>query len=770
MAKRKASTPTDAPVKDSDFLTTALSRWRTVDTAEEPMRKEGQIDLEFLDLKQWDADIVRDRGDSRPCLTIDQIGEPYRQLVGQQRQAKPAIQINPVDNGADIDTAEVFQGLIRHIEVTGGAKAARDEAFKGIVGPGWSYYRIITDYDYDQSDVKPGEDGTLPPYLLDQCIKYQAIENPFTVFRDPACPLHEPEKARFCFIVEDVPTEEFKRKWPNAAATSAEAFAASGLTLPEWYPENSVRVADYFYVEESKGQHVVLLQDGRVVPAEFAPPNVPVIARRFLTKRVVKLAKITGAEILEGNEVGEGEKPTEGRKWEGSYIPVIPMYGESIVVNGKRTLRGIVRPARDAQRSYNYQVSELVYELALSPKSKIIMAEGQDEGYEDMYKNAPTTAFPALKYVPKAFGGELLPPPQVAHFTDATKIQALTVAINQFKADLRSTLSFYDPSDPSRKNADQSGKAILARQQSMDAGSVNYKDNFGQALLYEGKVLLDLIPKIYNRPGRILRIVGLEDETQTEEVVYGQPRKSKNNKAKRGVAGIFQWGAARFDVTVSIGASYTTRRQEAADWQLELMKVLPPQMAAAMAPITVRNMDGPGNREIADRLDRTLPPQIKGDDGEADPQAMQAQLAQMQQKQQQDGQVIQMLQEHIKTEQVKQQATVMASREKAAADVQKAQVEASRDVTLQRMKDATAIAVATINARAKGVISDNELELDRVALAHEAAMNAADAAHEQQMAAMQHEQALEQGEAGVQGQLAVGQQAADLAPQPGAEA
>lgn len=755
MVKRKADSEADAT-----FLQTALSRWRTVDTAEGggkgSMRYEGQVDLQFLNLQQWDPDVEAARGDSRPCLTIDQIGEPYRQLVGQQRQAKPSIQINPVDNGADLDTAEVFQGLIRHIEITGGAKAARDEAFKSVVAAGWGYYRILTDYDYDQSE--PGQDGTLSASTFDQCIKYQAIENPFVVFRDPACPLHEPEKARFCFVVEDVPLDEFKRKWPSALATSAEAFAATGVQTPEWYPENSVRVADYYYVEETAGQHVVLLEDGRVVSVEFAPPNVAVLAHRRTVKRTVKLAKITGAQILEGNEVAEGEQPTEGRVWPGQYIPVIPMYGESLVVDGKRTLRGIVRPARDAQRSYNYQVSELVYELALAPKSKVIMAEGQDEGYEDMWRDAPSKAFPTLKYKPTGFGGERDPAPQVAHFTDATKIQALTVAINQFKSDLRSTLSFYDASDPNRKNADQSGRAILARQQSMDAGSVNYKDNYGQALLFEGRVLLDLIPKIYNRPGRILRIVGLEDETKTDEVAYGQPRKKKagTGEAARGIPGIFQWGAGRFDVTVSVGASYTTRRQEAADWQLELMKVLPPQMAAAMAPIAVRNMDGPGHREIADRLDRTLPPQIRGEEEPGDPQAMRQQLQQMQQQGQEMATVIQGLQEAIKTEQVKAQASVQIARDKAAADVQTAQMAAEAAIQLQAMKDATALAVAKINAATKGLVSANEMEVESLALAHEAAMAAADARHGQMMAAQDHDRALELGEA--QGQQALAQQ------------
>lgn len=748
MARRKKADDTPQEPKDQAFLVTAMNQWRTADTAEGggagSMRYEGTLDLKFLNLQQWDENDERDRlAENKPTLVIDQIGEPYRQLVGQQRQARPAIQINPVDNGADQDTADVFQGLIRHIETTGGAKAARDEAFKGAVGPGWGYYRIITEYEYDQSD--PAKQ--MGPELFDQCIKYQPIENQFTVFRDPSCPLHEPDKARFCFVVEDVPLDTFKEKWPEAKATSTEAFQATGLEMPEWYPEGSVRVADYFYVEEVPGAPVALLADGSVVAADSVPAGAEVKQVRTPMARTVKLAKITGAEILEGND-----DKTAGREWPGAYIPVIPVYGESIVVDGKRTLRGIVRPARDPQRMYNYQNSELVYELAVSPKSKVIMAEGQDEGYEEMWKQAPVKTFPALKYKPTTIGGEMVAPPQVANFTDATKIQAITVAINQHKADLRSTLSFYDPSDPSRKNADQSGKAILARQQAMDAGSVNFKDNFGQALLYEGKILLDLIPKVYNRPGRILRIVGLEDETQTEEVVYGQPRK-KASKEQRGVAGIFQWGAGRFDVTVSIGASYTTRRQEAAEAQIEIMKVLPENMAAAMAPQAIRNMDWPGARETADRLDRTLPPEIRGDEGDDDdPEILKAKVAQLTQQNQEAMQVVKGLQDAVKTDQVKAEADLQKAQLTAQADAQQAQQSDAVKLQITEMEIASKERIESAKIAADMQLAQMKIEADlekaRITAMAQAANDQRDRQHERGMANVSHAQEMESGEMG----------------------
>jgi len=651
-----------------DFLAARLGEFQTANTAEDGQRAEGKIDLEFLNLKQWGKEKAAREDSGKPTLTIDQIGEPYRQLVGALRKAHPGIQVAPVDNGADKVTAERYQGAIRHIERTGGAKPAREEAFKGCVGPGWGYYRLYADWDY--------QDGAQDPAaLFDQCIKYQPIENQFTVFRDPSCPIHEPWKARFCILVEDIPTDEFTRRWPDAITPNASTvFEASGMAMPDWHPTTSVRVADCFYLETVKGEEIALLDDGSTAPAKAVPVGRTVVQKRIPVQTIVKLAKITAAEILEGND-----EKTGGREEPWPFIPVVPMYGEAITVDGKRYLRGIVRAARDPQRMYNYQNSELVYELALSPKSKVIMAEGQMEGYEAMWKNAPSSAHPALFYKPTALNGERVPEPHVAQFTDPAKIQALVVAINQHKADLRSTTGWYDATDPNRKNADQSGRAIQARKDAQAEGSVNFFESFSVAMLFEAMLLIGAhgrpgaIARLYNRKGRGIRIAGLEDETTSETLKIGDPYQTDDGKTA-----YFEWGAGRYDLAVSIGASYGTRRQEAAFAQIELMKALPEQMSAAMAPMAVRNMDWPGASEIADRLDATLPPEIRGDKDKKNaipPEAMKA----IQEAHQMVDMLTQQLNqatEAIKTDEVKRTAEVQKVQAIEANKLQIAQIEA----------------------------------------------------------------------------------------------
>jgi hypothetical protein len=331
---------------------------------------------------------------------------------------------------------------------------------------------------------------------------------------------------------------------------------------------------------------------------------------------------------------------------------------------------------------YNYQNSELVYELALSPKSKVLAPVEAIEGLEDMWKEAARMPFPAL--LTKAFDaeGRALPAPTVAQFTDPNKIQALVVAINQHKSDLRTTTGWYDATDPNRRGADQSGRAIMARKEAQAEGNTNYHENFGEALLYEGMILLDLIPKIYTRQGRVLRLAGLEDDTQSTMATMGAPY-----RGEQGIERIYQWGAGRYDVAISIGASYTTRRQEAAAWQLDLMKVLPPEMAAAMAPIAVKNIDGPGNQEISKRLNQTLPPELQGDKEQPPiPPEVQQQLQQADQMIQQLTERLQELDKTIQMDEVKAQKDLARTRESDQTKERVARIQAEAEITRTRME------------------------------------------------------------------------------------
>lgn len=676
----------------SDSVTTFISRartqWKTAAEAEKDNRADAYEDLQFLNLEQWPAGIKQLRsqpGREKPCLTIDQIGEPFRQLTNKQRESRPAIHINPEDGEANQATAEVLQGLVRAIEYDSDAQIAYATAFEGAVGIGWGYARLRSEFDGD------GPDQNL---LIDM------IENPFSVYLDPGTRKWDRSDARYAFVVQDIPKDQYIAQYGESAVAKAGAsltdFTDIGDDVQDWFPEGAVRVAEYYYIED----RVVTLGeiDGQTIEKSKAPKGATLENERTIRRPQVMWAKINGLEILEGNET-----QTAGRRIPGKTIPIRPCYGQVLNVNGKRVYRGIVRAAKDAQRQYNYQNSELALELALAPKAKAVLAEGQDEGYEKMWDEANIEAFPRLTYKPTTIGDKVVPPPSVVQFTDPAKIQAIVVAINQAKQDLRSTTGWYDATDPTRKNADQSGRAILARKEAQNQGSVNYLDNFNRFVISLGKLMLEWIPELYDREGRIIRTLGMEDDVQ--RVMINQPYREQNEQMEALTPELaqlqkdvkhFVLTKGRYGVRVTPGTSYTTRKQEAAEWQLRLIEARP-EMMQVFGDIAVRNMDGPGHEQIADRIERTIPPQIRDDgDEQPDPGALQAQLAQLQQVMQAMEAKIREQQQLIDTQGIKADADLQKAREDHAAKLQIEQLKA--EVAAMQVRAELIKAQAEVNA------------------------------------------------------------------------
>lgn len=655
-----ASSATNPKVQE--FLTTARKQWRTANEAEEDNRREGTTDLAFLNLDQWPKQIKELRsqpGRERPCLTIDQIGEPFRQLTNKQRESRPAIHISPEDGKANQDTAEVLQGLVRAIEYDSDAQIAYATAFEGAAGIGWGYARLRSEFDGDGPD---------------QNLIVDMLENPFAVYLDPGTRLWDRRDMRYAFVVQDMPKDLYDSLYGDSQVAKQGAslveFSGLGDEASDWFPEGAVRVAEYYCV---KDEQVELGEDAEGTTVDVTKANRATLKNvRTIRRPVVYWSKINGLEILDGNA-----DKTGGRRIPGKTIPIRPCFGQVLNVNGKRVYRGIVRAARDAQQAYNYQNSELVFELALAPKSKVIMAEGQDEGHESMWESGNVEAFPYMLYKPTTVGDKVVGPPNVVQFTDPTKIQAIVVAINQAKADLRSTTGWYDATDPTRKNTDQSGRAILARKESQNQGSINYLDNFNRFVTSLGKLMLEWIPEIYDRPGRIIRTLGMEDEV--ERVMINAPFVEQDgalHQVDAQAAALieqvkhFNLKEGTYGVRVSPGTSYTTRKQEAAEWQFRILEARP-ELLNVFGDIAFKNLDGPGHDQIAERIANLIPPQIKGDDQQPPiPPEAQQQLAQYQQAIQAMEAKIRELQMQVDTQGIKADADLQKQREENAIKLQ----------------------------------------------------------------------------------------------------
>lgn len=584
---------------NKEILRIARERFQLAIDAENEIRKKGLEDLEFRSGKQWPDEVKQERElDSRPCLTINRLPQFIRQITNDQRQNRPAIKVYPVDDKADIETAKIFQGLIRNIEYNSNADVAYDTAFEGAVTKGFGYFRIVTDY--------------IDPLSFDQEILIKRIRNSFSVYLDPSSKEPDGSDSNWGFIFEDIQKDEYKAEYKNSKLCSMEDWTAIGNETQGWVSETSVRIGEYFY-KDYKSVDLVLLSNGEVIEKsklpEVLPLNINIIKERSSIIPVIKWCKINGMEIIEQTD------------WLGRWIPIIPVYGDEFDINGERILEGVVRHAKDSQRMYNYWASTETETISLAPKAPWIVAEGQiPKEYEAQWKSANRKNHAYLTYKPTSLAGQPVGAPQRNIFEPP--VQAITNARMQAADDLKSTTGIYD-SALGAQSREVSGIAIRGRQAQSQTSNFHFIDNLTRSLRHAGRIIIDLIPKVYDT-ARVSRVIGEEGE---QEIVKINQIFESNGQEK-----IINLSIGKYDVAVETGPSFATKRQEALASMLDLTRAYP-QIAQAAGDLMVKNMDWPGATEISERLKKMLPPGIAEDskDKKTVPPEIQNQISQMNQ-------------------------------------------------------------------------------------------------------------------------------------------
>jgi hypothetical protein len=615
-----------------DILSTARHRMEIAIGALSESREDELNDLKFYagspdNQWQWPADVLATRGavqgqtiNARPCLTINKLPQHVHQVTNDMRQNRPGAKVIPVNDKADVKVAEVFNGMIRHIEYMSDADVVYDTACENQVAYGEGYIRILTDY--------------CDPDSFDQDIKIGRVRNSFSVYMDPSIQDPTGADAKWCFVTEDIPKDDYARLYPNAAPiTTLQSLGVGDQNLSQWVYEETVRVADYYYVDYEQKRlnlypgNVTAFQgtrEDKELRAQFGEPK----RTRVVQNPVVRYCKINGYEILEENV------------WAGQWIPVIRVVGNEFEVEGRLYVSGLVRNAKDAQRMYNYWVSQEAEMLALAPKAPFIGYGGQFEGYEDKWKTANTNNWPYLEVNPDVTdgSGNILPLPQRAQPPMASS--GLLQAKSGASEDIKSTTGQYNASLGMGSN-ERSGKAILARQKEGDVGTYHYGDNLARAVRHVARQLVDLIPKIYDTE-RIARIIGEDGETKMVKINPEQPEAVKEIVDQDGVVieKIYNPGVGKYDVVASTGPGYATKRQEALEAMAQLLQGNPDLWKVA-GDLFVKNMDWPGAQEMAKRFAKTIDPHILQDDDKSPAlQAAEQQIQAMGQEMEQMHQMI----------------------------------------------------------------------------------------------------------------------------------
>jgi hypothetical protein len=651
-------------------------------------RVEALDDLKFAGGDQWPVEIQNSRLlESRPYLTINKVDAYCRQIANQQRQQRPRMVAHGMNTESDEKTAEVITGILRHIENQSDADSAYDNAFDFAVRMGWGFWRIVHDYSRPDS--------------MYQEIYIKRIENPFMVYFDPNSNEPDGSDAEKCLITEVISKEAFRKMYPGADDGAGFNPRGTGDSQSEWITKEDIRVAEYFYTEH-KRMKLLLLSDGTTCYEDEKPSEsmmleagVYVVSKRETIKKQIKWCKLTGMQILEQKD------------WVGRYIPVVPVYGQQLIVDSKKKKFGLTRMAKDPQRMYNFWSTALTESVALAPKAKFLLAEGQDEGHEMEWNTANIKSMPVLRYKQTDSEGREAPVP--------TRIQpeppptGMVTALQGLNSDLMAVVGIYDPAQLPQGQI--SGKALNGQQQQTDMTNFHYYDNLTRSIRQSGRICLDLIPHIYSEE-RALRIIGADGKGEIVNI-------NEKTQDEQGVEKVLNdVTVGEYDIVMETGPGYASKRQEAVDSMMTLLTADPNLMAQA-GDLIFRNMDFPGADIVADRLAAANPLAQIDDKSEVPPQA------QMMLKQAQA--TIQQLQQQIQAEEMdkKYRATVQQQVQEAETQREAMRLQVKREDTQLRtdtqahdtvIKSQTQLEVEQLKAQLALVMAQLDLRTERDAL------------------------------------------------------
>lgn len=740
------------------FMRTARARFSAELSRQSAQRKREEEDLSFYEGSQWPQDVVASRAGqeanqgmppipARPCLVINKQREPVRQILNSERNSDLGFELVPADDFGSItepvDDAEieVREGLVRRVQRSSDAAAARTWGFERGVIAGQGYWGVMTRYG-------PGKTS-------DQEIYVERFWDQGAVLLGMS---FEPDgsDAEYAFVGVPVPYEQYCADYPKAEDggdnlnldLGADDFGAFADQYPDWFISTDdgtkmVRVVRYFY-HERESRELAMLPDGTAlwkdeVPAEIDPKLYT--TRTVVTKRV-KMAKIDGTQILERVD------------WPGQYIPIVKFVGELLQpVNGEMRAEGMVRPGRDAQRGSNYMISKGVEMVGLTPIPPLILDPESVSGYEQWYYNANTRTLP---FLPQRTRGDDGREYREAHRPNVDpNIQPVAAFIQLFNESIQSTMGVHDPSlgkvDPRLK----SGKAIDAVVAQDQHGTSNFIDNLGRSIHYEATIINDLLYPIYGRPGRIAKIVNKQNEPQT--VMLHKPFTMQNGRpqeAPPGTQGAKTYTLtpdAQFNVAIKITKNHDLKRDQVTEFLGGLISADPSQMGV-YGDLLFDNLDVPGHKEFAERAKAMLAPPVQQllesrKQGMEIPASVRAQMAQGQQIIEHLTKTLQQLEQEKAADTVKQQAESQRAQLKSDTDKQLKQMELAARADEASKDRAAKIEVARISASKQAADPAAEAAEERLATGiqndHEMRMAAADAAAEERQAAADHGRQLE---------------------------
>lgn len=602
---------------DNEILLEAKKRFKICEDWESQARVYFNYDYKFANadsnnMYQWDNWVVGDRIDNqRPCLTINKTQQHNLQIINDGKQNKPGVNIRPVGGDASFEAAQVFQEVTRHIEYISSAENVYDNAAGYQVNAGWGYWRITVEKI----------NGT-----FDKEIYIRRIKNPLSVYLDPNINEVDGSDAWFGFVFDDMPRDLYEAQHPKFKDVGNVAF---GNVEDGWLQKDTIRVAEYYRKSQEDDKLVYFITP--ITQEEVGPikwSELPKEGRDLFNEIKRREGNIPPEErtYQEQEELNEkiewfkiaGNKIIDRKPWMGKYIPIVRLVGTETVIDGIWDCKGHTRALLDPQRIYNVNSSANVEYGALQTKSPIQGSPQAIEGFEDLYARANLDNLSFLPYNEyddegrKLEAPKRIPPPQAS----PAYVQQMEIAQNE----MMMVSGQYQAQMGENENA-KSGVAINARQRQGDRATYHFIDNQAVAIRFTGKILIDLIPKIYDTK-RVLRIEAkdnsimnvtidpnAEQAFQKKDNPNGEISQDNNQQI---VDIIFNPSVGIYDVQSDVGPSFATRRQEAFN-ALTQIAAQNEQFMGIAGDILWKVADFPEAQVLAQRWRKIIPKNITGD-------------------------------------------------------------------------------------------------------------------------------------------------------------
>lgn len=546
-------------------------------------RVEGLKDLQFLGGDQWDpADRKAREADDRPCLTVNRLIGPVKQVINGIRQATPAVKVQAIDKDSDVGTGMVLGGLIRQVQRVNRASWVYAMATGHAAACGIGHFRINTRYADEDT--------------FEQEVGIELIPHPFSVLWDPASAMPVREDANHCLVLEFMPRTTFEATYPGKKASDFGVAGAYKGGEFLWYSSDVVVIAEYWR-KVAKSKKIGLTETGAVIDLtniKALPTGLRIVREREVKSFDVHQTLVSGCEQL-----------TETVVWPGRHIPIIPVIGNEIPLEKETIRHGMVRFARDPQRMSNYWRSASAEWINQGLKSPIIATNTQIENYLKDWKVANKRPMPYLLYDidpenPQAAPTRQAPPSPPQAFWQEGEITA---------EEIRVTTGVHEANMGQRSN-ETSAKAIGLRRAQGETTNFEFADNLSVSLQHAGAVMADLIPNVYDTQRTVLIL----DEVEREQFV---PINVTAYTHDGRPVMVHDLSAGKYRVAITVGPSHATRRQEATESMSEFIKSSP-DLLAVSADLVAEGMDWPNATKFAERFKRLVPPEILGE--EAEPQ------------------------------------------------------------------------------------------------------------------------------------------------------